>query len=69
MFDDEIITLLRRNSDVLEIQSEKLAQAARAVIDAIGLRNKHRVLANIVTIKKCLRHLNEEFSDLEFLIE
>lgn len=69
MFDDEITLLLKRNSDVLEIQAEKLAQAARGIIDAVQTRSKSRVFNNIIIIKSCLRKINEEFSEMEFLIE
>lgn len=69
MFDEEINTLLKRNSDMLEIQAEKLAQAARGIMDAIKFRNKHRVLNNIVIVKQCLRKINEEFGEIEFLVE
>ena len=69
MFDDEIVTLLKRNSDVLEIQAEKLAQAARAVLSGIQEHNKHRILNNILIMKKALRRINEEFDELEFLLD
>lgn len=69
MFDDEIIALLKYNAEVIEIQAEKLAQAARAIQHAIQIRNKHRVLNNIVIVKKTIRVINEEFSEIAFLVE
>lgn len=69
MFDDEVIVLLRRNSDVIEIQSEKMAQAARAILDALQPRSKNRVLNNIIIMKQCLRKITEEFEEIKFLVD
>lgn len=69
MFDDQINALLRRNADVIEIQSELLTHAAQGILDALQARNKFRILNNILTIKKALRKINEEFDDIVFLVD
>lgn len=69
MFDDEIKNLITRNADVIEIQSEVAAHAAKAILEALKERNKARVLNNITILQKALRKINEEFLELEFLVE
>ena len=69
MFDDEVKTLIKHNSNIIEVQAQILEHNAQKILQCLEEKSKHRLLNNLVNMKKTLDRINAKFNELRFLVD